>query len=126
MARKSAWMQSKLDKMRRDNAKRNPPATDPNALPSARPRQGHTLERANVLASELATLVSSYKGVVTVCEPGRETNTWRKRGGSVLGTGVTRNTNIVYGLTQGRGSMRSVLTPDVYVQESRLIAKGAR
>lgn len=50
-------------------------------------RGGHTVAGSNTVTAMLAEVVKSYTGVVTVCPPAKAygSDTWRKRGGSVLG-----------------------------------------
>lgn len=51
-------------------------------------RAGHTIAASNALSAEVAKLVAEYTGTVTRCNPGKNTDTWRKRGGSVMGCGM--------------------------------------
>jgi hypothetical protein len=100
----SRWMRPKLDKLKRDGAA------------NARPANTKPVSRADMRA-EMLEACKRYTGVVTVAttKP-RETNTWRKRGGSLMGAGmgsaivpdgrvggVARNTNGNYYALWGTG-----------------------
>lgn len=65
MARGSSWMKQKMAKLAAERrAKFNPETTVR--------RPGHTIEASNAKMAEVAELVASYGGVVTLCEPGRD------------------------------------------------------
>lgn len=92
----SRWLQAKRAKMAAQ--------AKANAKPGSH-RGGHTIETSNRKSAELSALIARYTGVVTLCDPGRQTGTWNKRGGSLMGAGlgaaiavnghkgVARNTN---------------------------------